>query len=210
MDVDLTGLSDDQLIGLLKAGLYEARRRNPGVYAAAEGAMLEETEKVQIQNAAAERESAKLRALERERVAREAEEQVRAEFEANQCEAHRKTQREAVDKAARKMAEKDACEKGWLTRAAELTERKPENISIVVANTSYGRRVMINDGNDRYARTHIVDYYPEKETIKIERGLTSKKIELTVLCAELHEHWKQCMLSGSDYQWEVSYVTTTS
>jgi hypothetical protein len=70
--LDLSALTDDQLIGLLRAILEEAIRRHPAMEAAVRAAVLEESEKATIAKEAADREAAKIRALERQRVAEEA------------------------------------------------------------------------------------------------------------------------------------------
>ena len=79
---DFSELSDDQLIGLVRAALQEAVRRNPIVCDAMRGEVLDEAEKATIAKDAAGREAARLRALERERIANEAAAAVRKQAEA--------------------------------------------------------------------------------------------------------------------------------
>lgn len=75
--LDLSDLTDDQLVELARHVAAEIGRRSQDVEAAAMGATLDEREKIQIARKAAEAEAARLRQAERERVAAEAAESVR-------------------------------------------------------------------------------------------------------------------------------------
>lgn len=69
MDLDFTGLTDDQLVGLIRAACEEAVTRGAAVEMAARAEFLSAAERVQVARAAAERETERLRREETERVA---------------------------------------------------------------------------------------------------------------------------------------------
>lgn len=205
MDLDFSELSDDQLIGLVRAALQECARRNPAVANAARAATLDEAEKAKVYTAAADREAAKLRAAERERVAKEAAEAVQRQTAAQQA-----IDREAriAKKAADALAEAEAQEakfRAMLFAAAALVGKQPAEISIcVLANDARyggGKRVLINPGASRYERAHLVDYCGPT-SIKTCHELIGKKKELIPFCADLSARWNQLHVSGADYTWE--------
>lgn len=78
-EIDLSDLSDDQLVELARAVAIEIARRDPAVDAAARSAVLDEAEKLRVAQRAAEAEAARLRARERERIAEQAAAKVRRE-----------------------------------------------------------------------------------------------------------------------------------
>lgn len=220
--LDFTELTDDQLIGLLRAVLRECVARGGAVGAAAHAAGLDEAERARIAEEAAEREAAKLRAQERERIAKEAAEEVRlrrqaqeAAARAAQAEGRRKEEEEAARlkaealkreaaEAVAKAEQRDRERMGWLRRFAALVGREPGEIHILRYQSRYGWRVIVNEGSDRYASDHLVDYYPETATIKTRRALVPKKKNLLTLCAEF---WAlnpavQTSYFGSEYSWE--------
>lgn len=79
MDLDFSGLTDDQLIGLIRAACAEARDRGAATEAAARNVYLDEVERARIARAAELLEAERLRGEEAARVAREAAAKVRAE-----------------------------------------------------------------------------------------------------------------------------------
>ena len=213
--LDFSVLTDDQLIGLIRAALRECVARGGAVQAAARDATLDEAERAQVARAAADREAAKLRAQERERVAREAAEEVRRQHEAREAAARRaeaeqaaarraEEARIAAEETVRKADARDAMRRSWLTRFAVATGMKPGEITLVRASTRHGWRVLLNQGDDRYADRHLVDYYPEAAVIHTAQALVGRKRELLLLCAEF---WAanpkvEATYLGSSYQWE--------
>ena len=77
MDLDFSGLTDDQLIGLIRAACGEARSRGNATEAAARNVYLDEVERARIARAAELLAGERLRNEEAQRVAKEAEDRVR-------------------------------------------------------------------------------------------------------------------------------------
>lgn len=85
--LDLSVLSDDQLVALFRAVLQEAAARNQTVQQAVRSAGLDEAAKARIQAEAAQRAAQRLAREEAERLAREAEAAVRAAKEKEEADA---------------------------------------------------------------------------------------------------------------------------
>lgn len=188
--LDFSALSDDQLLTLIKAALQEAVSRHPALGEAARAAMLDEQERLRILKEAGDREAAALRARERERLAREAAEEVRRQHAAEQAEIDRirrvKTADDALaaaEAARRKAAEQVAIKQRWLERCSALVDAPAREITLVHVRTNYGRRVLINRGG-RYERDHLADWNAESGAIKTTRALLAKKPDLAALAAE--------------------------
>jgi|SRR5579884_4023728 len=98
--LDFNGLTDDQLVELVREACREAVRRNPAVEAAARAAVLDEGAKARIAADAARREAERLAREEAERIAREATERVRRQ-----------------QAAQRDDAEADKVRKSWIEKA---------------------------------------------------------------------------------------------
>jgi hypothetical protein len=214
-ELDLGGLSDDQLLGLLRAVLQEAVRRHPGVSAAAHAAVLDEEEKARIFMEASEKEARIARARERERIAAEAQARVRAEQAAANAEAEARREqaiREAKEKeaeikaranaerivaeATREIARAEAREsnhRDLLLRASALVDLPPGNICLVV----YKENVYINEGSDRYEKDHLASFRGLKLSTK--QSLISRKPGLLSLCAELRATYTDVEILGSDH-----------
>ncbi len=190
---DFSELSDDQLIGLVRAALQEAVRRNPIVCDAMRGAVLDEAEKATIAKDAAGREAARLRALERERIAKEAAAAVRKQAEAQAAIDREARIAKEVAEATAKAAEKTAYEQDVLARAAAILGRNSISVIVMPNDPRYGAgtRVLINPGHSRYEREHLVDYVGSPTNrIKTAREFAGKKAELIPFCAELAARWE--------------------
>jgi hypothetical protein len=200
---DFSELSDDQLIGFIRVLLRECVERGGAVQAAAQAAGLDEAEKAQVAREAAEREAAKMRAQERERVAREAVEAVRRQRETQERAAQatvaaakraeqeagaERARREAVEAgriAAQKMRLREEKEKDWLRRAAATLGLSPGAVYLLLVDTNYGRRVLINaTDQDRYSRNHIVDWHVGSSKITTKQAHVGRKAALIAFCAE--------------------------
>lgn len=181
--LDFSALTDDQLLTLIKAALAEAVSRHPAVGEAARAAMLDEHERLRILRGAGERETAALRAKERERLAREAAEQVRRQNEAEQAEIRRRRAAAVSEEARAKTEQQILVLRGWLERAAALLDVPARELSIVHAKTRYGERVLVNRGG-RFEREHLVDWRVGTGAIKTPRSLIGKKPDLAALAAE--------------------------
>lgn len=77
MELDFSGLTDDQLIALIRAACEEARHRGAATETAARNVYLDEVERARISRAAELLEAERLRSEEAARVAREAADKVR-------------------------------------------------------------------------------------------------------------------------------------
>lgn len=214
--LDFSQLTDDQLIGLLRAVLRECVDRGGAIQAASQAAALDEAERAQIQKEAAEREAAKLRAQEREHVAREAAEAVRRQRDAQEAAAKQAAgieaarQKQEADEAARvKAAEagrlaaqqawlREQEEKNWLVECARLVEEEPKDISLIV----YDGRVLVNPGSDRYERHHYVDWNSRTNKISTVQELIGKKSELIEFCARWYASPGTAELIGTNYEWK--------
>jgi hypothetical protein len=190
------------------------------VEAAARSAGLDERERAEVAAEAANREAAKLRAQERERIAREAAEAVRRQREQQEAtaraaqaraqqergvaeaEAKRQAAVEAGRVAAQQARLREEQEKGWLRRAAALVDRDPATLCLVCAKTDYGRRVLINPTPSRYDRDHLSDWNVDTNRIKTVRVLVGKKSDLIAFSAEFHAAPVRSVLSGADYTWD--------
>ena len=201
--LDFSALSDDQLLGLIRAALREITTRSPALSEAAHAAMLDEHERVGIAKEAGDREAARLRALERSRVAEEAAARVRADRDAAERTANAGRAQAAAEKARTDAQASEERGRAWLRRAAALVEKDPGAISIMVLNTGFGRRVLINDGNNRYERDHLVDWNASHGGIKTTQALVRRKPDLAALAAEFNARYagRELFLAGIDYDW---------
>lgn len=203
--LDLSALTDDQLIGLIRACLREAVARNPAVHAAMRAAVVDEAEAAQIAVEATEREAAKIRALQRERIAREAAERMRREYEAQEAVAAKFAAKRAGEEAAAAGAAKLRAEMDWLARIASLVGGRPGELSLLFLYTKSGRRVILNQGGDnRYGKDHLVDWRAADNAIKTAGHLVPAKPKLVQFCAEFHAAHRangEAILLGKDYNW---------
>lgn len=201
-EMDFSELTPDQIAALIRGLCREAVRRGADVEAAAQAAVLEEAEAARIRKEAAEREAAKLRAQERERIAREAAEEVRRAREREMAEIERQRVEREAQEALRRAQARERRERDILRRAAELVDRAPSEISVLVVVDYRGRhRVLINPGADRYERDHLVDYHHGRAEIATKRDLVSRKPELIKYCAGLAAQYKTLHLAGANYDW---------
>lgn len=86
MDLDFSGLSNDQLIQLIRAACAEAVNRGAATAAAAQDAYLSEVERARVAQAATLLETERLRGEEAARVAREAADKLRRQAERQRVE----------------------------------------------------------------------------------------------------------------------------
>jgi hypothetical protein len=202
--LDFTALTDDQLIELIRAALAEAGARGQATVAAAQETWIDEAEKVKIAREAADREAAKFRALERERIAREAAEKVKRDHESRNGQAAKDAARKAALDAAAEARAKESERRQWLIRAASLVDCDPRGICLLYVSTNYGWRVLINKGCNRYSREHLVDWRAKTGEIKTVRKLIGRKPQLIELCAELRATYQpigEQSFCGDDFDW---------
>lgn len=200
--LDLSGLTDDQLIALAQACCVEAVRRSPAAGEAMQDMMLSEAEKVRIAKAATESERAAARARERERIAREAEAQERARTAVQERVRQEEAAQAAAERARQTAEDASVRAMGWLREAAALTERHPRDISIVCYPSAAGRRVLINPGSYRYTRQHLANYNVKTAEISTVAGAVKNKPALVELCARLSELLPHdAIVAGDTYKW---------
>lgn len=201
--LDFSDLTDDQLVELARACCLEAVRRNAATAAAMEAMMLSEAEKARIARSASEMEIAAQRAAERQRIAQQARAKVQCEEEARTREARAAHAAAQAQAAAEKAREQERIRKRWLTRFAAPLERSPDAISVVLLDSRYGRRVLVNAGADEYAREHLADYNVGTQEIKTVRAHVKAKPALAALAAEYaakHPRGRK-FLCGADFDW---------
>jgi hypothetical protein len=203
MDLDFSHLTDDQLIELVRFCCQEAIRRGEAAGTAMRSMMIDEAERARIMRAASETEAAAIRARERERIAKEAADRVRAEATAKNAVSVQKAAEDAGRHAAEKARKETEAAMTWLRRFAAVVEHHPSEISVSLACTQYGRRVLVNLGCDRYAREHLVDHNISKNVTKTTRTLMKRKPDIAALAAEfgvIHATGS-LHLCGADYDW---------
>ena len=210
MNLDFSNLSDDQLVELVRQLAQECASRNPAVANASRSALLDEAEKARIRSEASEREAARLRAIERERIAKEAAEEVRRATESQRSaeeterrrakeQSARESARKTAEAAVREVAEREAEEAAWLKEIAALTDQEPTSISINYFKSRYGVRVIVNPSCDKYDDSHLVDWNAEENKIKTSRSLMSRKPELIGFCARFRERYRKPKGPGSQF-----------
>jgi hypothetical protein len=121
--------------------------------------------------------------LHKEQEARAAQERRVEEAKVALAAAQEKARADALAAIAAK-AKLHESQRGWLRRLGELIGHEPADLILIRANTQYGWRVLVNEGNDRYAREHLVDYRPAEGVLKLGRELVGKKKELLSFCID--------------------------
>lgn len=204
MDLDFSHLTDDQLVELARLCCLEAVRRGDHISAAMRSMMIDEAERARIARAAAENEAAAIRARERERIAKDAAEQVRAEDEARNRSARQKRAAEAATVAAARAERTAEAERTWIRRFAAVVERRPGEISVLLSDTRYGRRVIVNLGCDRYTPDHLADHNLETGATKSTRELVKRKPVIAAEAAAMGAMNPKgtLFLCGANHDWK--------
>jgi hypothetical protein len=183
--LDLSVLTDDQIITLMRAAMREAAGRMPACQSAMREAMLDEAERARVAAAATEAEMAAIRARERQRIAEEAAAAVRAQHAEREAAIARQRQTAAADAARARQQQIDARTRAWLIKASALVDHPAADLSIVIADTRYGRRAMINRGDNRYTKDHLADFSLADGTIRTKPALVKRKADLAAFFGEL-------------------------
>lgn len=194
--LDLSILSDDQLVALARACCDEALRRNPAVGEAMREMMLDETERRRVAEAVTARAAAAARALERERLAAEASAAARARTAADEARARAEHAREV-----QRLAE--AQDRAILTAAANLVGRPPAEISILSYVHRDGQTIThVNEGHERWARDHLASYDHRSRKAVVRRPLMPQRAQLIDLCiGAVAALGRRFYLDGADYDW---------
>jgi hypothetical protein len=164
-DLDLSELTEDQIVGLATALAREALRRNPATAAAFEAALVTERERVEIELKASQaQKDAELRRL-REVAQRAAEQQ-----------AHEIVQQHVRNALAI-----------FVRHAAQLVGRDVSDVTLVYGGGFHkeGPRLQLNQGvTGEFADWHLVDYCTQTQAIKTSWALERKRRELLVWAKE--------------------------
>lgn len=135
-----------------------------------------------------------------ERAIRAEAERVRKESESRAARERKAEEAKVALAAAQERARLDALaaieakarlhesQRGWLRRLGELIGHEPADLILIRARTNYGWRVLVNEGDDRYAREHLADYRPAEGVLKTCRELVGKKKELLPFCVDFWAH----------------------
>ena len=194
-ELDFSGLTDDQLVELARACCMEAIRRNPAAAQAMQDMMIGEAERARIAKSASAAEIRAARARERERIAKQAREQAQHEEALRTAEA----KRQAAMQAQQRLRERDMA---LLREVAGLLDTDPARLSILHLQSAYGQRLLVNEGSDRYARQHLIDYQVRTGEIKVKRGLAKQRAALAAFAAAAAAQLKlDEFVAGNSYDW---------
>jgi hypothetical protein len=160
-DLDLSDLSDDQVVGLAVALAREAMRRNPALQAAFQQAIIDERARVE----AAANGTARVKQAALQRIREQAE---RAELEVQRERLRRRVQ--------------DALA-GYLCQAAAITGRPPAELTLVWKRRDFtrgsGPRLQLNAGaTGEDASWHLVDFLEASQQLHTSPGLHDKHATL--------------------------------
>lgn len=200
--LDFSALSDEQLLQMLVGIMREASSRQPEVTQAARDAMFSEIERHRVMQSAGADELRALRAREREQAAAAARDQARALYDERRAGEIERVAREQAAAAKRSAAAREAASRALLVSAGSLADHSAAEISIVYADTPYGRRVLINRGMDRYSRDHLADYNCDRDRISTKRALIPAKNDLAALCREVSRIAQPPLhIRGDQFDW---------
>lgn len=184
MNLDFSALSDDQLVGLIRAACAEAVARGTVVASAARAAYLSEAERAEIARAAADQEAEKIRREEAARLARETAERVR---------------REEAQKAANDAAAKErtawARKKGIALEVERIFGATDEMGTFVVNvwrdSRTQEQRVYLGHGYNSNRATYFVTGNRKNPpgTLEVNTDLKDKKAEIERLCKAIVSVW---------------------
>lgn len=150
--VDLSILTDDQLVELARLVIDEALSRSAATAAHTEHLMLAARERAATLRAGSELQARAARAAERARAAAEGAAVLAEQRRVAEAAAAQAAAAQAREAEARRVAEN----RRILEEAAALLNKRPEEISVWAI--SGGRRLLINKGYDRFQREHLADY----------------------------------------------------
>jgi hypothetical protein len=187
MTLDFSGLTDDQLIALIREALQEAASRTLACKTAAQTVLFDEAEKARIAQEAVAQEAERIRREEAERIAREAAEAARRRLEAEQSRAQ-------ADKQKAIWEEKD-----------RIAERFQELLGLpyavtlqvwtkgVYSTTRKDKRIYVSAGKDH---SDEVEYYHEGNakqrpgSIKVLKKHKEREPEIKAACEEICKKWE--------------------
>lgn len=187
------------------AAMRDATDLHPALQEALSAALLEQEDQDRVIRAASESEAARLRALERSRLAEEAARKIREDKAALEREIQAARNSEAAERARQAEVRRQAEQRDWLRRAAELVELPPSDITVLLVDTYYGRRVLIDPGNDTTRTTnHLSDWLVGGGRLRTVQRLIRRKPDLAAYSAELAEAYrgKTVRLVGAHHTWE--------
>lgn len=191
--LDLSGLTDDQLVELARLVIDEALRRNSATAAATEDHLLSAAEQLRIRHAAQTLDVRAARALERERLTIEA--RAAARIKEDEARAAMEAKKAAAERA--RVAKQNAELRAIIEKMAALTGCDPSILTLVKLLTNDIRnRMIVKDGPD-FSAPRLVDW-TDGGTIKTCRAAVKHKPELAELCAKAWRMMKVKSISGDD------------
>jgi hypothetical protein len=192
--IDLSSLSDDQLIELARLVIAEGLSRHPTMASATEQVLLDASEQLRIARMSEDSQIKIARALERERIANAA---SAAQREANQQAAARAAAEAAEIAANRERARIEVeveAERALLTEAAHLLGKNPRDLNIVRLGDR--GRLIINPGHDRFTRDHLVDWTTNGK-LYVARGASTSRADIAAFAARAYALMtKKCLIGA--------------
>lgn len=181
MTLDFTILSDDQLVELISAACQEAIARGEAVGFAARSAMLSESEKARIAQAAREKEMRKAKEREALLLAEQEAARIRAELEEEK-------RREQAEKTQQLWEKKDEI----IQRAQELLAEVLDSTESLQVWNKTDKRIYVN--KSRLGANHVVYYHDgngktRPGTLELSAKLEPQRAAIKQFCAELCQKW---------------------
>lgn len=179
--LDFSDLSDDQIVELASALAHEALLRNPAVAAAFKQALLTEKERAEAAMRGARAGKARLIQEVEGIHQRAAEEQAREEL--------RQRQHAAISTFVR--------------QGALIVGRAISDVTLVWSNDyGHGHHLYLNAGvsTETVGALHLVDYFPNTESIRVSWALESRKGDLLQWCRETTSAMRTLKLSSVTFK----------
>lgn len=185
MDLDFSELSDDQLVGLIRAACAEAVRRGTAVESAARDAYLSEAERAQVARVAAEETAERLRRQEAERIAKEIADR-----------AAREVQQKAIESAADKERRLWAAKKGVAEALVAAGWDVKGDQLVVWLSASKEKRVFLQKagyGSGTYATLYVTGNAKKApDHCDLDRGMDkSLRAEIPKILRAVAQGWAQ-------------------
>ena len=179
--LDFSGLTDDQLITLIREALQEAAGRTLACKSAAHAVVWDEAQKARIAQEAALREADRLKREETDRIAREAAEKVRLQKEAEEKAAQQKKVEsiwQGKDEMCRRVHE---LLHGHTSYFVTVWNKKDKRVYIRTADADFGNNSVeyFHEGNAKTRPGHL----------KIYKEHEPRRAEILQFCQDLCKRW---------------------
>lgn len=190
--IDFSELSDDQLVGLIRAACAEAVCRGAGVASAARDAYVTEVDRARVVREATSQEAERLRKLEEERIAADAAAAVRLAAE-----------REKAATAAEREATLWARRRG-IALALQASSYDPTGDQVVVWRSgSHEKRVFLQErayGGRTYATLYVTGNAKHApDSVQFTAGLTARqKTDVAAILRAVAAEWDAMKVDVSE------------